>query len=771
MGLNDMPSLYQAVVNAAVADGHSLMAALLQATRRGFYERAALALTHQSSQTLKEAELYLDRHESVMVERFPSSLQSVISTARSDGAGRSTAPVQFDQLELMDETQVLEQVALGRAQQAILPVVERSFASLAPLMTVVSGPAAVPTNQNPLRPDLYIRAVLMTVNQMCLPGAVHQEWMTGLTTALGPALSAQYTRLALSLLDQGVKPWRSSQSMAPQGFSDSGLQEAGVLSPMAGMEHDASAQAAGPKPISGPSTLTLNRLRMLLSGELTAQQPDSRVALFAQKFSLEFDDANRSASLDHTDFDVTVPAAFEALQEMKQVDQVMQRIGDRNAAGLSPPQGVSTLDKNGAKTQLSSRDLGQALSLEVVSLMIDNMVNGPHVLSPVKAIIRMLEPALLCLAERDPRFFSNKQHPARRLLEEITQRSLAYESVHQLGFDDFMVSLRATIAPLLNQLDGNPQPFEAAVERLILVLNEAKKPEKVMQAVHALQRADERHRKAMKIASSIRSRSATLKVPIEVIDFLCGPWAQVLAHAHLENPSGATDPGRYGELVEALLWSVRPELTRKDPAKLTRLLPKLLDKLRQGLSLIDYPPMQSSTFFAFLMGVHQQGLRPVARAVRPADAPTPVKLRPVLPVATNEDEESDPWLAPQEAQASGFMALAPAQSSTPASPDGRGQIGEQLPKTLSDGEFPVGVWVEIFHDKVWTRVQLTWTNPKGNMFLFTSAAGATQSMTRRSRDQMLLANTMRLVSGQHVVDDALNAIAQTALHNSIDFMS
>ena len=83
----------------------------------------------------------------------------------------------------------------------------------------------------------------------------------------------------------------------------------------------------------------------------------------------------------------------------------------------------------------------------------------------------------------------------------------------------------------------------------------------------------------------------------------------------------------------------------------------------------------------------------------------------------------------------------------------------------------MGVWVEILSDKVWARTQLTWTNPNGTLFLFTSAAGATQSMTRRSRNQMLLSNTLRLVSGQHVLDDALNAVAHAALRNSMGRLS
>ena len=774
-----MPPLYQAVVDAALADGLNLMTQLLQATHRGLHERYTLATTHQASQTLKQAEQFLGQHEKVMVERFPSALKSALLTVKSPLASRSVASVQFDQLELMDEAQVLEQVALARVQQVVLPVVEQSFATLVLLMSSVPGSTPIPVNQNPLRPDIYIRALLTTVNQMRLPTAVHQEWLTSMGVALGPVLSAQYIRLSSSLTHQGVKFGQSPLNPFHRGFSDSGLQQLGESSapvpliPLTGRAQSGDSQALPPQTVSNDSTLTLNRLRMLLSGELTPRAPATTMASFAQKFALEFDGL-KEPSLDvETDFDVTVPAAFEELQEMKQVDHVMQRIGDRNAAGLLTPGSVAALNLSGARSRLTSRDLGQALSLEVVSLMIDNIVTGTHVLDPIKKIIGSLKPALLCLAETDPRFFSHKGHPARRLLQEITDRSVAYESIHHVGFNDFILSLQAAIAPVLKQPTGDPLLFEVAVERLILALDSVKQPEKMKKAVNALQRAEERHWEAMQIASAIRSRTDAAKVPEWVLDFLCGPWAQVIAHARMESRSDDKDPGKYRELVEALLWSARPELTRKEPAKLTRLLPKLLAKLRQGLNLIDYPPVQSSPFFSMLMGLHHMALRPSSRPT------TPARVSAVVPAKAVERREADPWLAPNEAEASGFIALLPAaenlspgMSSGPMrlTADSTDKALDQGVELLLDGEFSIGVWVEILSDKVWTRTQLTWTNPKATLFLFTSATGATQSMTRRSRDQMLLANTMRLVSGQHVLDDALNAVARAALRNSIDHL-
>ena len=41
-------------------------------------------------------------------------------------------------------------------------------------------------------------------------------------------------------------------------------------------------------------------------------------------------------------------------------------------------------------------------------------------------------------------------------------------------------------------------------------------------------------------------------------------------------------------------------------------------------------------------------------------------------------------------------------------------------------------------------------------------------MTRRSRDRLIAAGSLRIISGAPVVEGALNAVAQIALRNSMD---
>jgi hypothetical protein len=294
----------------------------------------------------------------------------------------------------------------------------------------------------------------------------------------------------------------------------------------------------------------------------------------------------------------------------------------------------------------------------------------------------------------------------------------------------------------------------------------------VQQAVRVLNRAEERNLLAEKICAAMQQIPDMQRVPAPVVDFLCGPWSQVMAAAELDNTSGAEDPGEYKDLVNLVLWSAQPDLTRQDLGRLTKLVSKLLSKLREGLSLIDYPAVKTSLFFDVLMKLHQQAFRPAS------DGPT-TKITPLMDNAPGTHKH---WLAPEEAKASGFMDLSedtprrlPAQPLSQASgplldsvlPQGSREA-TPAPSVPSLDNMAVGSWVEIAIKGTWQRSQLSWISPQRTMYLFTGMHGQTQSMTRPSLENLLANNALRLVSDQSMVDGALDEIVHTAMRNSLE---
>ena len=777
---------YRDIVQDAANAGELLMGKLISAARLNLQTREAASRDLRERDGLAESAKLLRMHESAMCKRYPSDLLEAFANPEGPkkAAAVSIDSLQFDQLELMDEVTVMTSVALARTQQVATLASEASLSDLNTLICRLLGLGSVRPERNPLRPEIYVKALKETVESTQVPAATQLDWISSMSATLGQELRTLYVGLCKRLRAEGVVSAMFSVAQMPlapgigRGIAQqAGAEPAAAASapqlPPQGAPYSAapartdSRQSApysgqGMQPMQEPvrvrsrdeALLTLDKLRRLLSGELDSIQPVSKVEQFAAQFAQQFEGGPPvpAQAAQGPDFDATVPAALEALTEMRQVERVVQTLEQRR---MTPqPQGAEqSVEAIRHDLRRNVRDIAQALSLEVVTLMVDNMARDPRLLAPVQQLLRNLEPALLRLALVDPRFFTDKQHCARRLLQDITHSSLAFNAVKAEGFDGYLSNLQDAIAPLLNANIENAEPFE----KTLAVLQEGwSRVERVKEknregAVEVLKHAEARNLLAEKIARGIDAHPDSKLVPPVVIEFLCGPWAQVVAQARIKGGAGSVAADKYQALITAMLWSAHPELARQSVAKLTRLVPKLLTTLREGLDTIHYPATKTSVFLEALMAIHQVAFRggaPVAQ-VEMAQA------EPIRPV-----ESGDPWIAPEEAASSNFIEIS--ESEAPA-PDLQPQQNISI-----DGDLPLGSWVELMTNGQWVRTQLTWASPHGTLFLFTSAFGSTQSMTRRSRDKLVQAGKLRLISDHAVVEVALDAVAQEAMRNSVD---
>ena len=714
-------ALYQATVREAVGGATALMTRLVAHTRAVLREQEGKAMELRERDRLTDSRRRLNQYESKLCERFSEELMTAFSRAASvERALPATSPgLHFDQLASMDDAQLQQSVATARVHQTVRTAANAALSELNRLICTMLGLAEVRLEHNPLRPAVYVEAVTAALIHLTVPSAVRQAWISIMSGALGHELDAYYQQLCSHLRERGV----GSGGLAVSAAAQPARQE--------------------------PSLLTLEKLRHLLA-DTTGEAAGGMAQRYEHPARAAGGDSGPgSGEPVPTGFRATVPAAFEAIREMKQVDQMVKRLEGRKAVD---PQAGAAPQPAREQLRLSAHGLEQTLGLEVVTMMVDNITHDQRLLAPVQQLVAELEPALLQLALVDPRFFSHKQHPARRLLHEITHRSIAFESVDSRGFSGFMEPLREAVAPLSSGVIDTAEPFDKVLSRLVDLWDDpaGKEKRQLAKAVKALQKAEQRKALAATIVAEIHARPDAALVPDAVLDFLCGPWAQVVAHARMTDKSGAGDPGHYAALIESLMWSAQPHLTRKKVAALTRLVPKLLGRLREGLATIDYPPHKTSGFFEVLMHLHQRGFKPDAASAAPALAGTPPG---VAKTAARLGGNDGLWVAPLEARASGFIDL-----STDAQP---------LPGQTPVDDLVVGSWVALMAEGSWTRTRLTWTSPNATLLLFTDALGYMQSLTRRSCEQLFAMGHLHVIS-IHPVEDALDAVAQTAMRNSVD---
>lgn len=404
----------------------------------------------------------------------------------------------------------------------------------------------------------------------------------------------------------------------------------------------------------------------------------------------------------------------------------------------------------------SGNAMVRTLAAEVVTLMLRTIAEDQRLLAPVREMVLQLKPALLHLAKQDPRFFADRHNPARRLLDTITARSLAFATEQDTGFADFAQQVHQSVQALQSTSAGLP---ERIAERL-RHMESLGTPDHGA-AMQTLVRVEQRHLLAERVAGEIRAREDFRRAPAVVRRFLIGPWAHAVAHARLhvdilgESPMMAelswpqdAAAQRYMDVLADLLWSCQLARASLDRPRLIRVVPAVLRTLREGLDSIDFPRTQAQSFFEALMGLHEAAYK----TQRSGEFLASSLRRPL-------DLPPEPWLQGVEARESGYIDT---QLMEPEFVD-----TVPMAREMEAGEsMAVGAWVELQQDGRTQRCQLRWASPHRTMFLFATAEGQPVSLTRRGLDRLTALGRLKVVAEQGVVDEALAAVARLAWANS-----
>ena len=730
----DRRSIYAACVEAAVELGTSVATRVLTRAEKSMLERAAATLDDAERRRHLAAAQMLSRHKDAIAAAYPEALRRQFSSSEPADAPKPKA-LSFESLELMAEDQVDETVEVVRTQQVVQSAVEADLTELNALVSAVQGDRVVRASANPLRPAAWVRALRDAAAQSPAPAAVRLGWMLHLSEALGPELASVYRQLSQMLRTQGV---------AAASYV--------VNTPAA------RAGAATAQPASGqPPLLNLRDLRRLLASDGGTPRGSPAAVRAAP-----------AAVSESVDPGVTVPWSFQVLQEMNQVDKVMQRMQQRRASERLAAQTAARTP--GAGLPPSTLTPAQALAQEVVKLMVENVAADRRLLTPVQQAVRDLEPALLRLVQNDPRFFNDKQHPTRQLLSEMTQRSLAWSAPDAPGFAEFLEPLRQAVDALAALPIENAEPFEFALQSLRQAWAEQEERSRRdrARAASVLIKAEKRNLAAAKIADDIMSRQDISAASGEIRRFVLGPWTQVMAAAQLADAGGAPDPGGYGAIINDLIWTTQPRLAAQNPNRLAQLVPPMLQTLRHGLASIGYPADATQRLLDHLHEQHQMALRPAT----PAAAPAPLSRAELEAQWDKEQDRPEVWLEQSEARDSGLMDLLPDTApewKDTVGPDGvdTQPMDSEASTDLAAAGLQPGAWADVFMGGAWSRWQLTWASPHALMFMFTDGAGKHQSMTRTVLDKMIALGALRLLSQQTVLESALDAVAERALHNSM----
>ncbi len=808
-----MPPAPPSLLDQCTLEVERCAAALLQRSIDGAVASLQAAENASDSgvqrQRLAQSAWSLTQSRSVLTRTYPRRLRdAIVQGDGAQGTTRRTGMSDSSMLQLVDDVEVSESLESVRLLQSLLPMVEQVLPVLDARMSSLIGLDSVQVEKNPLRPSVFARELRDLMAEIEPDGAVRTLWLQHIAVVLGRELAQLYEQIALMLqranvqeasyrirLVEDAEPGRV---MGGSGFTPIEMDQIG-----SGWGAPGSRSASGTGAGAPVGMQALGQARSPLGGTVYQAFLHSRSAAFDAPLDPTFFEqveqalAQVDANADQAPPDDDALAREQTrYQDLPAVDRPARELGtdsplraDRWGAYGQAHERTRVL----LELKQRAQQVSQAVGLDLVRKLVGQVARDPLLLAPVREAVVALEPALLRLALAQPRYFGEAEHPARRLVEQVAQRSFRFNDEFADEFATFAEPVRQAVNQLNATDTSGPAPFAQALEGLAARWQAEDSAE---QAAHdgqlqALRFAQDRQELADQVAWEISLRPDVFNAPEVVLDFLYGSWSLVIASAQLHQPDpGDADPSGYRAAVGTLLWSVRPEILRQ-PKQVFEALPGLLRTLNTGLAMLGKPAEETQSFFDALIRLHQPLLtlrRTRAQSDAAHSGPATLapgeddQIEPIKRVVGNGARPvpaEQPWLTPGELAGVGLDEAvatledgAEPQASTPPSSEPRpteisasdeatdtAETAEAL-VTAVVAQLRVGVRVDLFSNGVWVRAKLVWASNRSTLFMFTSHGGRVHSMTLRSCEKLVRQRLLRPVATRAVVEVALKAVAE-----------
>lgn len=372
--------------------------------------------------------------------------------------------------------------------------------------------------------------------------------------------------------------------------------------------------------------------------------------------------------------------------------------------------------------------------------------------APVRGTLARLQVSALRVALQDTSMLDSIEHPVWRLMNRIASAGQAYP----MAGDKRLASLIAFCDAIAEEISraqvGDSAPFRRALARVDAYLSEQLQWQlrEAAPSVASLQRAERRDGLEQLLSQRLAEQMARVPAPATIRRFVTATWAEVLAESMLRFGEQAEPTPSYLKAVDDLLWSLRPPDHPQSRQRLVGLLPGLLQRLREGMALIQMPAADQQAVLDALMPIHAEALRPGPRAETAALTPQQIVQRmrdEVVPESAPLRPFSDSVIdiASMETVPADFLAT---------------DIGSPEDAARKVDALQPGDRFRLFVQGRWSRVQCLWRSAQGRYLLLAGERPAqTHSITRSALERLDAAGLVRPLEDKPVVQRAIDTLA------------
>jgi Protein of unknown function (DUF1631) len=579
--------------------------------------------------------------------------------------GDKTAALDLSKLSLVDDQDFEITLAVDKATSRLRFNCAEELVALDARIAHLLGRPDLTENDSPLGPRALCEALLEGITRMPLEPASRAILLNQFDLVLTTELAQVYQTINHFLIDHNVLPdlkagsKRRTQAAAAKGSAATPPPPSAHSRPDSEMFRLFEQMARGSGAVAGGAGNTAGLAGVNLLDSLSQLQGGAMTLPDGGRFELPMLEA------------ATIHNVLRSLQQ----SPVMQA--------------ASPLD---------------AVLVDAVAMLFDVVFDEAGIPDRLKAQIARLQIPVLKAAMLDSEFFSQQNHPVRRMLDAIA--TLAVYLGDNAAGTARLEAISQVVSGVLENFQQDIAVFDAAAAELEAMgaalentLDETTDIS-LQEDIARIKRA-ERTELAPVIVGDIIKRTLKDQPVVDAVRvFLLRDWALLLTRDYVNEGEQSAHFNSHVETMRELVWSVQPKVDMDARLMLVRILPGLLKRLREGVAEIGLQQKLADRFFATLVILHANSVRPNAQ---------PVPLPDITP------EEIEELTAQAETATPTAADAAPTE---PAAPEIEDDCTEHA-RALNKGD-----WVEFhYEDGTFRWARLGWVSGMKNTYLFSDRDG------------------------------------------------
>ena len=690
--------------------------------------------TARDMQSRRDAWMQYQIHHGAWIKRVGAAWQEALAPHVSTTRGRAAPVMGAYQFELLSDDVVENKILAARMALTISEQVNQLFDTLRQRTQSLEGQEL--DNNDILRPDAVC---LLLVEQWVEAGLSRTDLLTvvdPLQRDLANLLQKQYQAVNVFYVEQGVVPQTDLKSrvrrtsggtVTGSGGGESGggglasralaqTRSAMVAAARSGMAQQPSGgrtpwQGGYPRH-PGMPTAFANDMTPLVRARQRAQGVMGQLRRLLTQPATGFDMVNAppaSAALAHALTAQRVHAdtyysGIATLVEDYSPGAVVQLAGAVRERSIE-------LKKKATTT-------GEKAIIEVVALMFQSILAEDRIPPAVRVWFARLQVPVLRVALAEPEFFSNIDHPARKLIDRMGACVLGFNA-SAINGSALETEIRRVVQVIEQYPETGRRVFQLVHDEFEKFLSKfLTEKQATSRLVSVAQQVEQRETLAIQYTIELRTMLRDMPVRDEIREFLFKTWAEVLALSAVRDGPQHAETITFKRTAADLVWAASAKPNRSDRAQVIQNLPALLQRLRQGLTLLGVNGTDQDAQVKVLTDTLADAFLSKTASIPQANIDAMARR-----LANLEDFISDTTLGDMPLSADNIeMMLGIDASSIHVVADNGAPVDDAMVAWAQ--ELQPGAWYTLDHNGASAQVQYAWQSQRKQLHLFAAIDGS-----------------------------------------------